>query len=125
MRIANCGLEDRWTNKEEAERLLGYGGPEDNNVVGAGLVPAHDVMLSDDGSIVGVLDHDVVAVNKRATTRVAPTLGDVIGTYKSVNRIRQYILNNPRQWREVTTRTCNRETNDCSSKVFRSSFPDN
>ena len=40
------------------------------------------VVLSDDGSIVGVVDHDVVAVNKRTTTRVAPTLGDVIGTYK-------------------------------------------
>ncbi|MEE8566237.1 MAG: hypothetical protein V3S76_00635, partial [Candidatus Bipolaricaulota bacterium] len=57
---------------------------DDNNVVvGAGLVPAHEVVLSDDGSIVGVSDHDVVPVNTRATTRVAPTLGHVIGTYKS------------------------------------------
>jgi len=48
------------------------------------------VVLSDDGSIVGVLDHDVVAVNKRTTTRVAPTLGDVIGAYKSLVTI-QYI----------------------------------
>ncbi len=56
----------------------------DNNVVGAGLVPAHDVVLSDDGSIVGTSDHDVVPVNTRATTRVAPTLGHVIGTYKSL-----------------------------------------
>ena len=116
---------------------------DDNNVVGAGLVPAHavvpahDVVLSDDGSIVGTSDHDVVPVNTRATTRVAPTLGHVIGVYKSVvtvqyvravnthgwprfqkrlwqrnyyehvmrsaeslNRIRQYILNNPRDWYE-------------------------
>ncbi len=59
---------------------------DDNNVVvvGAGLVPAHDVVLSDDGSIVGASDHDVVPVNTRATTRVAPTLGHVIGTYKSL-----------------------------------------
>ena len=59
---------------------------DDNNVVvvGAGLVPAHDVVLSDDGSIVGPSDHDVVPVNTRATTRVAPTLGHVIGTYKSL-----------------------------------------
>jgi len=57
---------------------------DDNNVVGAGLVPAHDVVLSDDGSIVGTSDHDVVPVNTRATTRVAPTLGHVIGTYKSL-----------------------------------------
>ena len=94
---------------------------DDNNLVGAGLVPAHDVM----------------PVNTRATTRVAPTLGDVIGAYKSVvtvqyaravnvrgwprfrkrlwqrnyyehvirnaeslNRIRQYILDNPRHWYE-------------------------
>ncbi len=55
---------------------------DDNNVVGAGLVPAHDVVLSDDGSIVGASDHDVVPVNTRATTRVAPTLGHVIGTYE-------------------------------------------
>ncbi len=52
---------------------------DDNNVV-----PAHDVVLSDDGSIVGASDHDVVPVNTRATTRVAPTLGHVIGTYKSL-----------------------------------------
>jgi len=89
------------------------------DVVGAGLVPARD------GSIVG------------ATTRVAPTLGDVIGAYKSLvtvqyaravnargwlpfrkrlwqrnyhehvirnavslNRIRHYILDNPRHWHE-------------------------
>ena len=59
---------------------------DDNNVVvvGAGLVPAHDIVLSDDGSIVGASDHDVVPVNTRATTRVAPTLGHVIGTYKSL-----------------------------------------
>ena len=59
---------------------------DDNSVVvvGAGLVPAHDVVLSDDGSIVGASDHDVVPVNTRATTRVAPTLGHVIGTYKSL-----------------------------------------
>jgi len=63
---------------------------DDNNVVGAGLVPAHavvpahDVVLSDDGSIVGASDHDVVPVNTRATTRVAPTLGHVIGTYFSL-----------------------------------------
>ena len=42
------------------------------------------VVLSDDGSIVGASDHDVVPVNTRATTRVAPTLGHVIGTYKSL-----------------------------------------
>ena len=47
-------------------------------------MPAHDVVLSDDGSIVGASDHDVVPVNTRATTRVAPTLGHVIGTYKSL-----------------------------------------
>jgi REP element-mobilizing transposase RayT len=95
------------------------------NVVGATLVPALDVVPAHDGSIVG------------ATTRVAPTLGDVIGAYKSVvtvqyaravhtrgwprfrkrlwqrnyyehvirnaeslNRIRQYILDNPRHWHE-------------------------
>ena len=57
---------------------------DDNNVVGAGLVPAHAVVLSDDASIVGASDHDVVPVNTRATTRVAPTLGHVIGVYKSV-----------------------------------------
>ncbi len=57
---------------------------DDNNVVGAGLVPAHDVVLSNDGSIVRASDHDVVPVNTRATTRVAPTLGHVIGTYKSL-----------------------------------------
>ena len=63
---------------------------DDNNVVGAGLVPAHavvpahDVVWSDDGSIVGASDHDVVPVNTRVTTRVAPTLGHVIGTYKSL-----------------------------------------
>ena len=93
----------------------------DGNIVGAGLVPALDV----------------VPVNDGATTRVAPTLGDVIGAYKSVvtvqyaravkthgwtpfrkrlwqrnyhehvirnadslNRIRQYILDNPRRWNE-------------------------
>jgi hypothetical protein len=80
---------------------------------------------------------DVVPVNDGATTRVAPTLGDVIGAYKSVvtvqyiravhtrgwppfrkrlwqrnyyehvirnaeslNRIRQYILDNPQHWHE-------------------------
>ena len=93
----------------------------DGDIVGAGLVPALDV----------------VPVNDGATTRVAPTLGDVIGAYKSVvtvqyaravktrgwspfrkrlwqrnyhehvirnadslNRIRQYILDNPRHWNE-------------------------
>jgi hypothetical protein len=56
----------------------------DNTPVGAGLVPALDV----------------VPVNTRATTRVAPTLGDVIGAYKSLNRIRRYILDNPRHWHE-------------------------
>ena len=97
----------------------------DKDVVGAGLVPAHDVVPAHDGSIV------------RATTRVAPTLGDVIGAYKSVvtvqyaravntrgwprfrkrlwqrnyhehvirnaeslNRIRRYILDNPQHWHE-------------------------
>jgi len=69
---------------------------DDNNVVGAGLVPAHvvvpahDVVLSDDGSIVGTLDHDVVPVNTRATTRVAPTLGHMIGTYKSLVPIQPF-----------------------------------
>ncbi len=65
---------------------------DDNNVVvvGAGLVPAHDVVLSDDGSIVGASDHDVVPVNTRATTRVAPTLGHVIGTYKSLVPIQPF-----------------------------------
>ena len=97
----------------------------DKDVVGAGLVPALDVVPARDGSIVG------------ATTRVAPTLGDVIGAYKSLvtvqytravhtrgwppfrkrlwqrnyhehvirnavslNRIRHYILDNPRHWHE-------------------------
>jgi len=103
----------------------------DNNPVGAGLVPALDVVPAQnaapvhDGSIAG------------ATTRVAPTLGDVIGAYKSMvtvqytravhtrgwprfrkrlwqrnyyeyvirnaeslDRIRQYILDNPRCWYE-------------------------
>lgn len=50
----------------------------------AGLVPAHDV----------------VPVNTRATARVALSLGDVIGTYKSLNHIRQYILDNPRRRHE-------------------------
>ncbi len=65
---------------------------DDNNVVGAGLVPAHDVVLSDDGSIVGASDHDVVPVNTRATTRVAPTLGHVIGTYESLVPIQPFNL---------------------------------
>ncbi|MCK4246517.1 hypothetical protein KAX14_04715, partial [Candidatus Bipolaricaulota bacterium] len=59
-------------------------------VVGAGLVPAHDVVLSDDGSIVGASDHDVVPVNTGATTRVAPTLGHVIGTYESLVPIQPF-----------------------------------
>ena len=70
--------------------------------VGAGLVPAHDVgpahdvtlahntVPAHDGAIVGVSAHDVMPVNTRATTRVAPTLGDVIGAYKFLNCIRQY-----------------------------------
>jgi hypothetical protein len=74
--------------------------PHHNSIVGAGLVPARDAVLTDDGAIVGALAHDVVPVNTRATTRVAPTLGDVIGAYKSVNRIRQYILDNPQHWHE-------------------------
>jgi len=53
--------------------------PHHGSIVGAGLVPAHDAVLTDDGAIVGALAHDVVPVNTRATTRVAPTLGDVIG----------------------------------------------
>jgi len=112
----------------------------DGDIVGAGLVPAHDVVPVNDGDIVGaglVPALDVVPVNDGATTRVAPTLGDVIGAYKSVvtvqyaravktrgwspfrkrlwqrnyhehvirnadslNRIRQYILDNPRHWNE-------------------------
>jgi REP element-mobilizing transposase RayT len=89
--------------------------------VGAGLVPAHDD----------------VPVTDRATTRVAPTLGDVIGAFKSIttvgyirgvrthrwppfrgrlwqrnyyehvirdanslDRIRRYILDNPRRWHQ-------------------------
>jgi REP element-mobilizing transposase RayT len=92
---------------------------KNRNVVGAGLVPALDI----------------VSVDERATTRVAPTLGEVIGAYKSMvtvqytravhthgwppfrkhlwqrnyyehvvrneeslNRIRQYILDNPQYW---------------------------
>ena len=64
---------------------------DDNNVVGAGLVPAHDVVLSDDGSIVGARRTTIVVpVNTRATTRVAPTLGHVIGTYKSLVTIQLF-----------------------------------
>ena len=102
--------------------------PSNNrDVVGAGLVPARDIAPA----------RNVVPANNRATTRVAPTLGDVIGAYKSIvtvqyaravkrrgwtpfrkrlwqrnyyehvirnadslNRIRQYILDNPRRWNE-------------------------
>jgi REP element-mobilizing transposase RayT len=109
-------------------------------------VPAHDGVPMDDGPAVGatlVVAHDNVPAHgkmparDRATTRVAPTLGDVIGAYKSVvtvqytrgvkthgwtsfrnrlwqrnyyehvirdddslDRIRQYILDNPRRWDE-------------------------
>ncbi|MEA3238386.1 MAG: transposase [Candidatus Bipolaricaulota bacterium] len=99
----------------------------DNNLVGAGLVPAFDVAPA----------QNAAPARDRATTRVAPTLGDVIGAYKSMvtvqyahavntrgwppfrkrlwqrnyyehvirnadslNRIRQYILDNPRRWDE-------------------------
>jgi len=102
----------------------------DKDVVGAGLVPALDV----------------VPVNERATTRVAPTLGDVIGAYKSVgtvqytravnthgwmpfhrrlwqrnyyehvirnaeslSHIRRYILDNPQRWHEDRYNTNERE----------------
>jgi hypothetical protein len=65
---------------------------DDNNVVDVVLsddgsivgTSDHDVVPVNDGSIVGTSDHDVVPVNTRATTRVAPTLGHVIGTYKSL-----------------------------------------
>jgi hypothetical protein len=73
-----------------------YGLSLNSDPLGAGLVPAHavvpahDVVLSDDGSIVGASDHDVVPVNTRATTRVAPTLGHVIGTYKSLVTIQPF-----------------------------------
>jgi hypothetical protein len=57
--------------------------PHHGSIVGVGLVPA-------------LVVYDVLIVG--ATTRVAPTLGDVIGAYKSFNRICQYILDNPRYW---------------------------
>ncbi len=96
---------------------------ENTNDVGAGLVPAHDM------TIIGATEAT------GATTRVAPTVGDIVGAFKSLttvhytrgiktyrwppflrhlwqrnyyehiirneeslNRIREYIVNNPIQW---------------------------
>jgi len=96
----------------------------DATPVGAGLVPAHVPAQNGDG-----------ATTSGATTRVAPTVGDIVGAFKSIttvryihgvkhygwlpfrgrlwqrnyfeqiirndetlNRIREYILNNPLQW---------------------------
>jgi hypothetical protein len=42
---------------------------------------SNDAMIIDDNNVVGA---GLVPVNTRATTRVAPTLGHVIGTYKSL-----------------------------------------
>ena len=98
-----------------------------NDTVGAGLVPAQN----DAGLVPAQND----AAPQRATTRVAPTVGDVVGAFKSrttvlytsgvkqsgwppfpgrlwqrnyyehiirneqsLNRIRQYILDNPMRW---------------------------
>ncbi len=48
---------------------------DDNNVVGAGLVPAHDIVLSDDGSIVGASDHDVVTGQYEGNHKGCPYIG--------------------------------------------------
>lgn len=51
------------------------------HIVGAGLVPAHNNPV-----------HDFMpAHGKRATTRVAPTIGDIVGAYKSLIT-HEYIL---------------------------------
>ena len=42
-------------------------------IVGASLVDAHDGMTTTEG-----------ATTRRATTRVAPTLGDIVGAFKSI-----------------------------------------
>ena len=73
---------------------------DDNNVVGAGLVPAHDAVLSDDGSIVGASDHDVVPVNTRATTRVAPSAPGRVCGQRGESPLQAYAL------RPVTNCNC-------------------
>ena len=99
-----------------------------DNVVGAGLVPALNGTTQN-----GIIANGTTA--NRATTRVAPTVGDIVGAYKSIttvlytrgvtnagwppfrgrlwqrnyyehiirneaalNRIRQYIAENPTRW---------------------------
>ncbi|MDP3042612.1 MAG: transposase [Candidatus Omnitrophota bacterium] len=99
----------------------------------------HGVIVIVGAPLVGAQNGDVIADdrNDRATTRVAPTLGDIIGAFKSIttneyirnvknenwlpfdeyfwqrnyyehvirndndlNRIREYIVNNPVKWEE-------------------------
>jgi len=60
---------------------------DDSAVVGVGNVPVNNHVPADDGVVVGaglVPAHGRMPAHDRATTRVAPTLGDVIGAYKSV-----------------------------------------
>ncbi|MBU4252305.1 MAG: transposase [Candidatus Omnitrophica bacterium] len=97
----------------------------------------HGVIVIVGAPLVGAQNGDVIADDDGATTRVAPTLGDIIGAFKSIttneyirnvknenwlpfdeyfwqrnyyehvirndndlNRIREYIVNNPVQWKE-------------------------
>ncbi|WP_298482655.1 transposase [uncultured Chloroflexus sp.] len=104
--------------------------------VGAGLVPAPDGdMPAPDGVRAGLVPAPLVPAPNEATTRVAPTIGDIVGAFKSIttvayirgvkqsgwppfrgrvwqrnyyehiirneeslNRIRQYIADNPLRW---------------------------
>lgn len=57
----------------------------DGDIAGAGLVPAHDGDIAGAGLVPA---HNGATTENGATTRVAPTVGNIVGAFKSITTVR-------------------------------------